>query len=255
MKNWLTSTGLDEESIKEYIILTELCINQNYCSFKNKFYRQKQGLAMGNPLSPFLANLYMSSIESHITKSFPHIFKTWYRYVDDIFAVVNDKWSEDAEKLLNLQDSSIKFTSEWEINGVLPFLDLKIIRNKEKLEFGIFRKESHTDNYIKENSFNPRPHKHAIINSLAFRLINIPMNDNEYNKEYEEILQTANKNGFKKELVDKKIYKFKQQKLKKEISTLSNQNEEKNFKKFTFHPFVQHKFQKIFREINRFGTG
>ena len=76
------------------------------------------------------------------------------------------------------------------------------------------------------------------------------MNDNEYNKEYEEILQTANKNGFKKELVDKKIYKFKQQKLRKEISTLSNQNEKKNFKKFTFHPFVHHKFQKIFREIN-----
>ena len=30
----------------------------------------------------------------------------------------------------------------------------------------------------------------------------------------------------------------------------TEEKEKKNFKKFTFHPFVHHKFQKIFREIN-----
>ena len=250
LKSWLATTDLDEESINEYVKLTELCVQQNYCSFKNKYYKQERGLAMGNPLSPFLADLFMSNLEIQVTKAFPQMFKIWYRYVDDIFAIVNKKRGEDAEKLLNLQDRSIKFTTEWEKDGILPFLDLKVIRNIDKLEFGIFRKETQTDNYIKAYSYNPRPHKHAIINSLTFRLTNIPLNKKEYNKEYEHILHTANKNGFGKELVEKKIKKFKHQKLKKEISTLNNLNEERKFKKFTFHPYVHHKFQKIFNEIN-----
>ena len=37
---------------------------------------------------------------------------------------------------------------EIENNDYLPFLDLKIIKNN-KLEFGIFRKDTHADNYIK----------------------------------------------------------------------------------------------------------
>ena len=37
---------------------------------------------------------------------------------------------------------------------------LKIINNN-KLEFGIFRKGPHADNYVKSNSYNPVTHKHA----------------------------------------------------------------------------------------------
>ena len=70
---------------------------------------------------------------------------------------------------------------EIENNNYLPFLDLKIMKNN-MLEFGIFRKDTHADNYIKANSYNPVIHKHAIINSLAYRLVNVPLNSAEYKK-------------------------------------------------------------------------
>ena len=38
-------------------------------------------------------------------------------------------------------------------------------------------------------------HKHAIINSLAYRLVNVPLNPVEYKKEYNCIIETAEKNG------------------------------------------------------------
>ena len=57
------------------------------------------------------------------------MFKTWHRYVDDIFAIITNRLIQDALKLLNIQDNSLKFTLETEIDGQLPFLDLKIKRN------------------------------------------------------------------------------------------------------------------------------
>ena len=59
---------------------------------------------MGNPLSPFLANSYMSEFKIHITSSFPWMYKSWNRYVDDIFCIVKEKHLFDFLKLLNIQD-------------------------------------------------------------------------------------------------------------------------------------------------------
>ena len=46
---------------------------------------------------------------------------------------------------------------------------------------------------LKANSCNPVTHKHAIINSLAYRLVNVPLNSAEYKKEYNCIIGTAEK--------------------------------------------------------------
>ena len=79
---------------------------------------------------------------------------------------------------------------------------------------------THTDTYIREEGFNPRPHKHAVLNSLTFRIINTPLKETEYKKEYENIVKIAEKNGFNKYLVDKKIKKTK--KRRKQLKTLQN---------------------------------
>jgi len=118
----------------------------------------------------------MSEFDTHITSSFPWMYTSWNRYVDDIFCIVKEKHFDDSLNLLNIQDKNINFTMEIEKSDYLPFLDLRIIKNNNKLEFRIFRKDTHSDNYIKANSYNPVTHKHAIINSLAYRLVNVPLN-------------------------------------------------------------------------------
>ena len=58
LEKWLNSIGIQKE-VDDYIKLTRICPEQNYFSFNNKFYKLKSGLARGNPLSPFLANLFI----------------------------------------------------------------------------------------------------------------------------------------------------------------------------------------------------
>jgi hypothetical protein len=116
------------------------------------------------------------------------------------FCFVEVKHLDDSLKVLNIKDKNINFTMEIENNDYLPFLDLKIIKNNKKIEFGIFRKDTHADNYIKANSYHSVTHKHAIINSLAYRLVNVSLNSVEYKKECNCIIETAEKKMDLKEL-------------------------------------------------------
>ncbi|XP_041820389.1 uncharacterized protein LOC121626093 [Chelmon rostratus] len=43
--------------------LVELCLKTTYFQFRERFYRQKHGCAMGSPVSPIVANLYMENME------------------------------------------------------------------------------------------------------------------------------------------------------------------------------------------------
>ena len=57
--------------------------------------------------------------------------------------------------------------------------------------------------------YNPKSQQHAVFNSLVYRIQNTPLEQIEYTREYELILNTAVTNGFDKKLVDKQITNFK----------------------------------------------
>ena len=59
-------------------------------------------IAIHYPLSPFLANLFMNEFETHITSSFPWMYKSWNRHVDDIFCIVKEKHLDDAKNVINI---------------------------------------------------------------------------------------------------------------------------------------------------------
>ena len=82
------------------------------------------------------------------------MFKTWHRYVDNIFAVIPNRHIQYALKLLNIQENSLQSTLETEIDGQLPFLELKITRNSKRLTFGIYRKPTHTIQMVTTSSHN-----------------------------------------------------------------------------------------------------
>ena len=53
----------------------------------------------------------------------------------------------------------------------------------------------------------------------------------------------------KKQIIYKKIDKFKTQRQLKNTTTLQTNKDKSKFHKFTYHPFFMHKFQKIFKKF------
>lgn len=155
---------------------------------------------MGSNLSPFLAEVFMHSLEQIISEHslFRKHIKTWFRYVDDIFTVFTGtrKELDSFLQYLNTIHNCIKFTCEIEQNNCLPFLDLLITINENKFEFEIYRKPSATDNIIPFSSNHPHTQKLAAFNSLFHRLFTIPLNKSCFDKEYNTIFQIAKNNGY-----------------------------------------------------------
>ena len=69
--------------------MTFVIFKESFFTFNNKYYKQEDGVAMGPPLGPDLANIFMCSFESKWLRDCPNDLKpVFYRgYVDDIFAM------------------------------------------------------------------------------------------------------------------------------------------------------------------------
>ena len=67
--------------------LIQTCLDFNIFEHKGKWYKQFQGLAMGSPLSPIIACLYMEYIEKKYI--LPRLLPgtKWLRYIDDVIYV------------------------------------------------------------------------------------------------------------------------------------------------------------------------
>jgi hypothetical protein len=118
-----------------------------FSMFQNEFYKQTSGTSIGNPLSPIIANGFISQFEMNLaaSKLLPHIF-----------AVL--------EKL-NSQYRTVKFTVQEECNEKLPFLNVSV-----RHQMDICRKPTATNRYINASSYHPFPHKAVVFHLMAYRL-------------------------------------------------------------------------------------
>jgi hypothetical protein len=70
-------------------------LTTSYFTFNGQFYGQTDGVAMGSPLSPVIANFYMEDYEKAALESAPLKPRCWFRYGDDTFVI----WQHGPDKL------------------------------------------------------------------------------------------------------------------------------------------------------------
>lgn len=253
LKNTLLLNNMP--NAEEYISLTKLCMEQNYFVYNGDYYKQCQGTAMGNSLSPFLANLFMSHFETTARNSFPYFPKIWHRYVDDVITIFDtDKCSlDDFIRQLNNLYPSIKFTFETETDGKLPFLDLLIIKNNNaELEFDIYRKPTANHRFILNSSNHSLQSKLSCFNSMIHRLLSIPLSPDRYTAELNFIKEIAVYNEFDPSIIDRILRKQETRKQITNLTTLTPITKDKHsYIKLPHYPHITKGLQPIFHTVNK----
>ena len=124
-------------------------------SFNNIMHRQIDGVAVGSPPGPSLANIFVIYNKALLFKRVNKPLR-YYRYVDDTFVAFNDE--DECNELfshLNFLHRSLCFTFEKECNRTLPFLDVLIEENDCEFVTSIYRKPTFTGQYFHWPLFSP----------------------------------------------------------------------------------------------------
>ena len=160
-------------SPRDIITLLERCLKCTYFLYKGQYYLQVHGAAMGSLVSPIVCNLYMENFEQIALEQAENPPRWWKRYVDDTYTVLRKDQAQKFTDYLNTVDEDIKWTTEGEvvkdIEGLenrtergLAFLDtLSVINEDGAIKTRVYRKDTHTDQYLNFESNHPLEHERS----------------------------------------------------------------------------------------------
>ena len=106
---------------------------------------------------------------------------------------------------INNLHQNTKFTMEKESNEEPAFLDTLLKRNNGEISVLVYRKPTHSDQYLQCNSQHQTSCKGSVVSPLFNRAYSIITNKDELHKENARIKQVLNKNGYKKVLLVKSL--------------------------------------------------
>ena len=184
----------------DIVQLLDQCLKCTYFLYKGQYYLQVHGAAMGSPVSPIVCNIYMEDFEQKALSGAEHPPRWWKRYVDDTYTVLKKDKAQEFTDYLNTIDEDIKWTTEGEVlreievedekqvERCLAFLDtLSVINEDGTIRTRVFRKETHTDQYLNFNSNQPFEHKRGVVRTLTHRANSIVSDLGDRKRELEHV--------------------------------------------------------------------
>jgi hypothetical protein len=129
-------------------------------AFDGVTYHKIHGTPMGSPVSPVLAGLVMEELEISVLASldFSPIFHR--RYVDDIIVCLPTDEIDVFFNAFNNYTPSFNFTIEYQVDRIIPFLEVQIIQSFDgTISTDWYQKSTWSGRYLNFNSHLPISYK------------------------------------------------------------------------------------------------
>ncbi|XP_072758712.1 uncharacterized protein [Anoplolepis gracilipes] len=127
-RRWINITKNTTMNLAQFLYAVEIILDSTSFCFDGQFYEQIFGSPMGSPLSSILADLIMDDLETYCLSSLNPSISVYYRYVDNIFAIVPRDCVDSIVSMFNSYHNRLQFTHEIENNNSINFLDTSVNR-------------------------------------------------------------------------------------------------------------------------------
>ena len=175
--NWFNNTynlSLTKDQLME---LLKLATTNQLFQLDGILYEQVEGVAMGSPLTPLLANTFMSSIEEELEErnELPSFYK---RYVDDTLTIIPDL--NEANVFLDKLNScheNLNFTMEIAEHDTISFVGMNITKCGNRLETSVHRKTTNSGLLLHYHSHVDKRYKRCLLSTMinrAYRMSSTP---------------------------------------------------------------------------------
>ena len=124
--------------------------------------------------------------------------------MDDTHTKLDAAHAQEFTDHLNSLDPDIKFTTEGEEDGALAFLDTNTVKKDDgSLKVTIYRKPTHTNQYLNFESNHPLEHKLSVVRTLHHRATHVVTEEEDRKKELEHVDSALEKCGYPKWVIEK----------------------------------------------------
>ena len=198
-------------SKREFRSLLYFAFKDGFFLFNGKYYKQLDGVATALPLGPTLANVFLCHWEEKWLDKCPKQFSPKYynRFMDDTFILFScESHVKKFHKYLNSGHKNMTFTFEVEKGNSLPFLDVSVTRDDNKLVTSLYRKPTFSGLYSNFYSFMPNRYKEGLIKPLLHRAFLICFDWKCFHNEIDFLKKLFRKNLFPSSFSDRCIKEF-----------------------------------------------
>ncbi|KAK3736115.1 hypothetical protein QZH41_013536, partial [Actinostola sp. cb2023] len=239
---------LDQRLVKEppthtLTRLAELVLTLNAFSFNGQIYHQTGGVAMGTKMGPNYACLYVGYFEDQVFRQYTGFVPQLYRrYIDDVIGAASCN-REELEGFIDFVSNfnpALQFTytiTERE----LPFLDITLRIDHDRLQTSVFYKETATHNYLHYNSSHPSHCKRSIPYSQFLRLRRLCSDNNDFLARSTEMKTFFIHRGYLSSSLDddlRKIMSIDRQDALVPRQSVNNETQERVPLVLTYHPLT-----------------
>ncbi|XP_073408530.1 uncharacterized protein [Dendrobates tinctorius] len=155
---FLGMSDLDGPMCGLLLELLQFVLTHNFFVFKDQFYRQRCGTAMGAACAPSYANLFLGAWERSIfgdegAPAASHVL-CWHRYIDDVLFF----WDGTLQQLgdfmawLNANTFNIRLTFKYDLKTI-DFLDVTLeIDDTRRIQTDVYRKPTSVNSLLHAES-------------------------------------------------------------------------------------------------------
>ena len=206
--NWFNKKYKLNIKKTDLIKLLTLATKHQLFQFNGKLYEQVDGVAMGSPLGPLMANAIMCSLEEKLSKSnkLPNFYN---RYVDD--TLTKQRNLESAESFLSTLNNchpSLSFTMEVEVDGKIPFIGMDVTKKDGQLETKVYIKPTNTGLLLHYQSHVDKRYKRSLITTMLDRSYRLSSSWQHFSNECERLKTVFDRLKYPSRLVDSTISSF-----------------------------------------------
>ena len=155
-----------------FIALAKMSSCNVLMSTHDGYYQQVDGLAMGSPPAPHLANGWLSKYDPDIAEG----SRMYFRYMDDVIRDIKTRRVEEKLAEINNLNPALDFTAEREQREVgerksnITVLDLKIINDAGNLSSTWYSKPTDTGLVLNYHALAPRRYKKSVVAGFVARI-------------------------------------------------------------------------------------
>ena len=182
----------------------------------------------------------------HRSSCFPYIYFaafTWnFVYNTVLFAKTVADQVDGFLQHLNNQQPTIRFIMETEKDNNIPFLDTSVIRDSNVLlTTSVYRKPTHTDQYLAYDSHHPQSVKRGIVKCLYDRSKHLITTPSVISKEKKHLSSVLVSNGYPSSFI---------RKLTKTTRPTANNEPTQDFLSFFPYGFFWSRFELLFQVLS-----